>query len=331
MEAHRRYICMFVITLLFLAFFGMVIRKPTLIWLHTATKEDAFLDRRTEVTGIDADILFVGDSSLIFGVIPERIEFTTGMTSYNLGTSVWGFVAAGNAILDDYLTKNRAPRLVVLYLAPWVRVNPPYSYKMEWNIAARMVLAHGSVVDLVRLFALHPKAYFPFLQDVWNRLIFGFHLNVDAVDEALSTLKRGRGWVSGDSPLVGTWRGMKDGCAKPKFLVAPDTAYINEFRRRLTARGLKVAVYIAPTPDCDPSDTGTRTAYIGIADDNPYQLPPRYFLDDGYYAHLFRKGAEENTDRVAEFVLHYLGRERPVKVERRHLSSESEPSTSTPK
>jgi hypothetical protein len=84
MEAHRRYICMFVITLLFLAFFGMVIRKPTLIWLHTATKEDAFLDRRTEVTGIDADILFVGSSKGSPGPLPSKGLASISVLSYSL-------------------------------------------------------------------------------------------------------------------------------------------------------------------------------------------------------------------------------------------------------
>jgi hypothetical protein len=308
MNAHYRYIAVSMLILPCCLLFGLVIAENEFIWRHTANVEDAVLDRRFSVAGIDADVLLVGDSSLLFGVMPERIESQIGMSAYNLAVSVWGFVVSSDIIIDDYLAKNRSPRLVVLYLAPWVRVNPPYSLKMEWNISARMILGHGSFAALVHFFVQHPTAYLPFVQDVWTRLIFGFHWDDDNIEKGVSALKKGRGWLSSDNPVVARWATMKDDCEKARFPIMPDTAYIDEFRRRMAARGIMAAFYVAPTPDCAAGGVDVEAAYKGIADNQPYQLPHRYFFDDGFYSHLFRAGAEENTDKVSKMILHYIGK-----------------------
>lgn len=323
MNPHYRYVVVSIFVFLCCLVLGLFLSENDFVWRHTATVQDGLLDRRFSVADIDADVLFVGDSSLLFGVMPERIESKTGLTSYNLATSVWGFVAAADAITDEYLEKNHPPRLIVLYLAPWVRVNPPYSYKMEWNIAARMVLSHGRVADLLRFFELHPAAFLPFEQDVWSRLFFGFHLRGDTIENAVKALQKGRGWLSAEDPVVPVWTHLQDNCAKPQFAIAPDTAYIEHFRQRMRARGLPVAFYVSPIPDCDPSDTAAQTAYRGIADNEIYQLPHRYFVDDGYYAHLFRRGSEQNTDKVAEWVLQRIGPGGLMQNEAQHLNVES--------
>src|SRR5262249_10325294 len=59
----------------------------------------------------DQNVLFVGDSSCLMGVMPQVIAQKTGQKCWNLGTI--GFMATdGHAdMLDLYLAKNRPPQL----------------------------------------------------------------------------------------------------------------------------------------------------------------------------------------------------------------------------
>lgn len=66
------------------------------------------------------DVLFVGDSSCLMGVMPEVITQDTQLRTWNLAT-VGSLSTQGQAdILDLYLTKHPTsqPKLVVCYLAP---------------------------------------------------------------------------------------------------------------------------------------------------------------------------------------------------------------------
>ena len=66
------------------------------------------------------DIVFIGDSSCLMGVIPSRIEQRTGGSAWNLGT-VGSLSTHGHArILEMYLQRHAKskPKLVVCVLAP---------------------------------------------------------------------------------------------------------------------------------------------------------------------------------------------------------------------
>ena len=81
--------------------------------------------RFSHLKGIDADILFVGDSTAVVGVNPEIVEKVTGLSSYNVSLTVGSFIAVGNILVDNYLKQNRPPRVIVLYIGPWTTPNRP--------------------------------------------------------------------------------------------------------------------------------------------------------------------------------------------------------------
>jgi len=302
-RAHRRYLAVCLIVFPLPIMLGFALAKSAYFYRHSSDVIDILHDRQFAAAGIDADLLLVGESALLVGVKPQRVQNATGLSTYNLSTSVYQFIAASDLLIDNYLAKNRAPRLVVLYIAPWTRVNPPFPYQMEWGVGTKAIVRHGRPPDVAQFFVQHPELFLQFPREVWGDFVFQFDRSGSAYENVVNSLKEERGWLAIDGPVLrNPKRVLGDGCERIRFPIAPDKAYIDSFRRKLAARGIPAAVYIAPTPDCDPSDRTAEIAYSGIADNRPYQLAHRYFIDDPYLTHLVPEGAEENTARVIEFV-----------------------------
>src|SRR5208282_4596625 len=99
---------------------------------------------------------------------------------------------------------------------------------------------------------------------------------------------------------------------KPRFLgatcasvakdVNPDVAIFDHLRQRYEKNGTKVAIYIAPIPDCDPIFDEARLAYDGLVDHPLYAMPHQDFGDDGENTHLSEAAAAQNSEEVARFV-----------------------------
>ena len=60
------------------------------------------------------DVLFLGDSSLGAGVVPEVFTEETGLSAYNLSTVGDGMLMADSYLLEEYLRHHRPPKAVVM-------------------------------------------------------------------------------------------------------------------------------------------------------------------------------------------------------------------------
>jgi len=65
-----------------------------------------------------SDILFLGDSSCLMGVVPSVIEKTTGHSCWNLGTLGYLGTKGHALILEQWLKRFGAPRLLVYHVVP---------------------------------------------------------------------------------------------------------------------------------------------------------------------------------------------------------------------
>ncbi|HEX3486613.1 MAG TPA: hypothetical protein VHT51_16260 [Micropepsaceae bacterium] len=304
---HLRYFTISILIVPLPILLGFLFAGSEYYYRLSSSFEDVLLDRQFTAEGINADIVFVGDSSLMTGVKPKAIQAATGMTAYSLSSSIFQFMAAGDHLVDSYLAKNRAPRLIVVYIAPWTRVNPPFAYPVEWEVGAKALVRNASLFDGAVFFARHPEVVLQLPQDVWRRLTSRLDWQGNTYKRVVAGLEDERGWFAMDGPVLRyPKRVLPDGCAPVPLPARPDKEFIAAFRRRMMARNIAVALYIAPTPDCASFDTSAETAYAGIADDQPYRLPHRYFIDDRWRIHLTQEGAEANTKRVIDFVKRFM-------------------------
>ena len=64
------------------------------------------------------DVVLIGDSSCLMGVMPDVITEETGLKAWNLGTVGTLSIAGHARILEQYLKKNGPPQVVVYHVTP---------------------------------------------------------------------------------------------------------------------------------------------------------------------------------------------------------------------
>lgn len=291
----------------------VIVTSDTLYCKHSTVFWDATDCFKFSVHDEAADVVFVGDSSLVFGVRPEVIADQLHVTAFNLGLPAGSLIFFPGMLLDYYLTHNRRPRLIVLYVGPWTLLTDQKDIAHLWNDGARVAIRHGSPADVVKIFEGDPRRLiqFPaiFLQQGWRQ----FSLSGRWWQQASAEMRAERGWFAiwrPGRPRVILRPGgpfaepvsLSDHCTLTIKPLVPNRKLITQFRETYQHAGTRVVIYVAPVPSCDPTYPAIIAAYAGIADNRPQTLPGRYFVDDGWRVHMTREGANQATGQVADFV-----------------------------
>ena len=264
--------------------------------------------------GGNSQIVLVGDSSLVFGVRPNLIEQHLHVSAYNLGQPAGSMIFFPGLLLDRYLAHNRRPPLIILYVGPWTLLKPQPDLSHLWDDGARAALRHGSIAQIVGVFATDPRRLLRVPILVLQQGLRQFSLTGAWWRDASAELQTGRGWfavwapgrpfsIEGPGGLNTVPATLPDRCTLPiKPLGIPDRALIRRFRQRYEREGTRVLVYVAPVPRCDPTYSAISVAYSGISDNRPQTLPGKDFIDDGWRVHLTRHGARRATEQLSAFI-----------------------------
>ncbi len=291
-----------------------VIRSDALYCRHSTVFWDASDCYKFGLTEQRAGIVFVGDSSLTFGVRPTLMAEADHLDAYNLGLSAGAVLFSPGLLLDDYLAHNRRPHLVVLYVGPWTLVRSQPDIEHLWADGARVAIRHGTFADMLKVFRQDPRRLIQLPVIVLQQGIRQFSPSEKWWVWAYAEMQEERGWsdiLRPRKPFTmlgpGQLPTLAEHCtmaAKP--LAPPDRALIERFRRSYQRPGTRVLVYVAPVPACDPSYPSIVKSYAGVSDNTPLTLPGPDFIDDGWRVHLTRQGAAAATAQVADFLKPYL-------------------------
>ena len=302
MTSHRRYVAVFFLPLALAVIGAYALVASGFYYRHSTYFWDTAEEHQYSVAGVDADVLLVGDSSLLHGIVPPVVRAATGVSVYNLGVPAPALVAASAPLVDNYLRANRRPRLIVLYLSLWTRAHPPYVLQPAWYEAITMLIRHGTAGELGAFFAAEPNAFNELIPVVWLHLLSS---DAASVDPALirGTMDGDAGYVPPlDQMAIGAHRGGDCGFLADRP-VDPDIRFLEAFRQRYRALGIPVALYLAPVSDCTPRIPAAVPPQV--YDNEPYAVPDAWFLDNGRL-HMTRAGAEANSRLFAAFLGRYL-------------------------
>jgi hypothetical protein len=252
------------------------------------------VDEKLETRQVNADVVLVGDSSLLMGVQPEVIKERTGLSSYNLGLPGEAFCMVGEVLLNSYLAHNRSPRVLILYMSP--QTNCSASYREEvgaYDDIITLALSHQTD-RLVHLLLAHPSYVPAFALNTWYLMLTNLDTTGQRYSRAVTTLRSGKGYFPNpvNVPMAG--------CSTLDPGMPLDVSFIQQFKRDHVGAGGQFGIYLNPMPDCDPRYTRYKREAAGVANNTLERLPHEMFTGDT--AHLLPTGAEQNSRRVAAFL-----------------------------
>jgi hypothetical protein len=179
--------------------------------------------------GMNADVVIVGDSRGVHALYAPAIEEITGMTAFNLSYNSMS-TAIGEAVLMDYLDRNRPPRLVILEVT---------SAFTEGALTSELRTYTDFSPRLTALYAAaHPYA------SASGRAFQLLQLNSGFYVEALRYMRRSdQDWINRTSMPAGLRN-------QPKTMWLPlrpeNLAALGRIVRELHRRGIEIRLVLAP-------------------------------------------------------------------------------------
>lgn len=250
---------------------------------------DVLLSQRFTVRGQASDILIIGDSSALSGVIPDEFrKLSAGMTAYNLALVGYSGEPSYRLAMKAYLAANAPPRAVILYIAASNPTNNATAFGYERTVT---LLRHATAKELLAYLLHRPASFFSVSNELMNRVFkLAFDVKGGYFNKISNSLDAQNGYMNFDEPPLST------DCSLNNTISKADTSYIDRLRRE--AGGAKLFVYIAPSPECQNAIEQYRDVFRGIIDNQIQTLPSGLFRDA---VHPTKSGALETTRLFAEW------------------------------
>ena len=266
---------------------------------HSNYIYDPVIDFKASLTDNSADILIYGDSSALHNVVPAVIKKEANLNVYNLGYSAPILVGSPYKMLDRYLARNKVPQTIVLYIGPELRVTGRDPDSTHFYEEAMILERYSSLTEAIQFYARSPRRIFEVAAVVLRNLLTPPVLTEQSYRVVTSGLSAQAGWVATPPEHLVKKARLQPGKhqeAKPPLV--PDSQFIEDFRKKYTALGMRVLVFLAPISDCSGRSVDeVRAAYRTLADNEPYSLPCDSFVDG---IHIDERAAEDNSLRVAQ-------------------------------
>ena len=255
------------------------------------------------LSGHRADVLLVGDSSLLYSIRPDAVAAAGGGSSYNLGMVGPSFSFVATDLIDRYLAHNDRPKAIILYFGANELISNREIIDPQWAPAGIYLLQWGGLGDLLRL----ARTRLSSLAELPPLMLNGIFTGGPRALDYAGDMEAAQGWLhygaAGGRTLEDTCRA--DHLRQPPLVAADNSGAVAALRARYAAQGIPLFVYVAPTAQCDGTIRTIRAAYRGVADNVPEALPNPLFADDTPFAqhvHPSDAGVAVFSQRLADFV-----------------------------
>jgi hypothetical protein len=287
----------------FLALIGLaMITPPILVKTHLfnrmskGTVIEANMDYPFELTAESFDIVVFGESTGRYDIDPRIVSSKLRLKTINLSEDLPFLQLVGEFGLDHYLSTNQKPKLLVLAISPSNVSLPPLRPEISGFEGWYSLIRHGNTENAFTLLLRDPISLFNF----WSVAIYQT-LPLARPGGAYSVLHDqvvdGKGYVP--YPLLVPLASCPAAPLEQKELVKQHS-YVDYFVRKYELRGLKVAVFLTPVPDCNPNLRVFKNSLLGVASNEPYGISRDLFAADEYAAHALPRAVPRiSEDLVA--------------------------------
>jgi len=297
-RSRYRFIVLSFLAIIIMLIFGAVVSSFAIIrcappW-YTDIKYNTLTFHKFAIKNTSNNIVMIGDSALLMGIIPEIVAQETGHSMINLGLYGNSGLQGYYLMIDHYLRYNTKPEYIIFYHA----ATTPYHFDEHKYEKTYTVAKYGSIKDIL-------SGANPNLNDLinsawrisWKSLKFisrRYETN-EMCQKEIIELTATKGFQKNffPEPLSNSY--IFDSKQEKTF----DTTFISDFRTRYKSYGIRVLCCLAPMPKGDVSFDYFKKKYETVVDNTLEQYPNGYFTDK---AHLTLSGAEYNSKRFALFL-----------------------------
>ena len=253
----------------------------------------------------DADIVLFGDSSALIGVDPRILSKSLSLKAINLPNTAGSLQVLGQSGLDLYLSRNKAPRLIVFYFAAW---NLDYAHAPLGHHlyeGEEVLMHHGTLRQIVDFTRAHPLEMLDFSRRFYSTNLPRTIRTILKRQHPATDVAAGKGYFD---PLLNR-PPLPAPCTIPPELthpVATDTIrnLLSSYRNAQT----QVAFFVAPMPACTNIAEMTSRDYSQLSPTGLHCMPVADFKQDFAYVHLRPAAVPENTARLAALLAPILAR-----------------------
>jgi hypothetical protein len=256
------------------------------------------LDHSYNLAGTDADIVIFGDSSALYGIDTPRLSAELGLRVINLPQSIGSLVIMGDLPLRRYLSQNKTPRIILLYMTPWNRdfnaVPDVHAYE-----GTEQLVRHGTASELRHLLRTRPRE------------ILSFPLSFYLVGSSSTRLWNpggihftpNDGFLPYRSTIAGPIAG--DCAIPPQLLNLTSDRTLQQLQNSFRPTGARIVTMLAPIPNCAGAKQIANRLGASLM-----VLPSYDFADDTFLVHPIASHSAETTDRVAAELRKWLAAPR---------------------
>jgi len=250
-----------------------------------------------------AEILLVGDSSLLYGVEPDVVEQVSHRSVYNYGIVGPVFAFNPDKVVDHYLARNGRPKAIVVYISPWDQVEPGAIHDEVWFPVGLAALQHGTLGDALAVLRARPSAVVELPPIILRSIGFSRTPNRalrDAMEAASGHFDYPATLTDANRAIAHCPYGDAD--ARVPETVRTRTA-LSALKARMAARGIPLYVYVAPFARCGTNVAKLEQAYRGLSDNVPTPLPDALFSNDARpFVHVNEDGAKAVSRLLGDFI-----------------------------
>jgi hypothetical protein len=241
----------------------------------------------------DNDIVMVGDSTLLMGIIPNIIEKKLNATVISLGLYATSGLQSYTLMLDNYLRRNKKPKCIVFYFS----ASTPYYFNEHTYEKSYTLLKYGA---LTTFFQSKEVDFSDVVCAAWT-IVTGISKNIFHITNSRIRFRH-------DISLMDTTKGyVRNAVPTP---IDPDCKlntsqkrdlelyFIDQLRKRYENMGIRVLYCISPMPESDSGSEFFKKNYTQV--DNAIITLPNCFFTDS--RHMTESGAVLNSKLFADYL-----------------------------
>ena len=254
------------------------------------------MDYPFELQHVDCEIVVFGDSSALTSEDPRVLEAQTRLKTCNIAQPAPNLAITGTLVVDEYLKRNQAPKVLLIQLAPETFYMSHRLDKVTAFDPITLLLRRGTTAEAVKTLSWYPQQTLRYasivLQDRYkpgHAALSRFSLTYA---EKIRQFHESRGLMTLATPT-------ETMCVPPRsFEGPPDFSWLDAARKRYEARGTKVLAMVSPIPTCDTQASKYSAELSSHVDIVSWTMPLDLFNDGD--RHFTLEGAQQVSTVVGK-------------------------------